>query len=225
MRARRYVAGVATVIDIVEDQRLIRDLLADGLATGSSLRVRATFASAEDAWRRWQDDPPQAAIVDIVLPAMNGVQLGVRTKRLHRDLGIVLLSSNAYPALLERLPADVADGWAYMLKDDVDVDAIERAVAGAASGKRLIDPALMRVASSGTLAMHDLTDRQMEMLRLLASGLSNTAIAEQMHLTRKSVENAINRLYSTLGLQAEDAETNRRVVAALLATRLLDIPR
>ena len=118
---------MATVIDIVEDQRLIRDLLADGLTGGDRLQVRTTYATAEDAWERWHDDPPQAAIVDIALPGMNGVQLGVRAKRLHPHIGIVLLSSHAYPSLLDRLPADAADGWAYMLKDDVDVDAITAA--------------------------------------------------------------------------------------------------
>ena len=216
---------MATVIDIVEDQRLIRGLLADGLSTDARLIVRATFATAEDAWRRWFDDPPQAAIVDIALPGMNGVQLGVRAKRLHPSIGIVLLSSHAYPSLLDRLPADAAEGWAYMLKDDVDVDAITAAVDAAAAGKRIVDAAVSRELADGSIDLTNLSDRQVEMLKLIAAGLSNSGIAEQMHLTRKSVENAINRLYAALGLQAEDVETSRRVVAALVANRLLDVPK
>lgn len=216
---------MATVIDIVEDQRLIRDLLADGLTGGDRLQVRTTYATAEDAWLHWQADPPQAAIVDIALPGMNGVQLGVRAKRLHPHIGIVLLSSHAYPSLLDRLPADAADGWAYMLKDDVDVDAITAAIDAAVAGKRLVDAVVSRELADDHIDFGALTARQTEMLRLLAAGLSNTAIAEQMHLTRKSVENAINRLYAALGLQAEDVESNRRVVAALIANRLLDVPQ
>ena len=216
---------MATVIDIVEDQRLIRSLLADGLATDNRLSVRTTYATAEDAWLRWHDDPPQAAIVDIALPGMNGVQLGVRAKRLHPHIGIVLLSSHAYPSLLDRLPADTAKGWAYLLKDDVDVLLITAAVEGAVAGERIVDAAVSRELADDQIDLGNLSERQIEMLKHLATGLSNTAIAEQMHLTRKSVENAINRLYATLGLQAEDAETNRRVVAALIANRLLDVPK
>ncbi len=215
---------MTTIVDIVEDQRLIRALLSQGLAESVRLRVRWAFEDAEMALERWMADPPEAAIIDIRLPGMNGVQLGVQAKRQSPHLGIVLLSSHAYPALLKRLPADAADGWAYLLKDDVDMTTIADAVDAAVSGRRVVDAAVTRLAGSDG-SVNALSDRQAEMLRLLASGKSNAAIAEAMHLTRKSVENAINRLYSTLGLDTEDAETNRRVIAAHLAGELLDVPR
>lgn len=210
------------IIDVVEDQRLIRDLLATAMSDQPGLELRHVLADAESAWSVWQRHPPQVAIVDIALPGMNGVQLGVLVKRAHPNVGVVLLSSHAYPRLLERLPADVARGWAYLRKEESDLTLLARAARVTVDGGMFFntgDDGLDRVD------VRNLSPRQVQMLQLLAEGLSNTAIASRMGIARKSVENGLNRIYAELGLDVDENERNRRVVAALLASQLLDVPR
>lgn len=210
------------VIDIVEDQRLIRDLLAEGLKSRESIDVRHLFASAEDALAVWVTDPPEAAVVDITLPGMNGVNAGVQLKRAHRHVAVVLVSSHAYPTLFARLPVDVNTGWGYLLKDDVSIANVLDAIEQCLADRNWQDPTLATHADA-VVDLSTLSHRQLEILDLLARGRSNDAIASELRITRKSVENALNRIYPALGLGDDDKDTNRRVAASALSARFLRI--
>src|SRR5690606_2276440 len=100
-----------------------------------------------------------------------------------------------------------------------DKRTLVRAIEVAASGGTTLDPALLRRMQprAGT-SVERLTDRQYKVLRLLAQGLSNAGIAEELGITEKSVQNHINALYANLGIDA-DPSRNPRVTAAL---RLLE---
>jgi len=209
-------------VDIVEDQRLIRDLLAEGLAHSSRFRVRSCFGSGEEALEAWMSAPPHAVILDISLPGINGVNAGVRLKRSHPHVAVLLLSTHAVPGLLERLPHDVQGGWGYLLKGEVDLTTVQAALEDVLAGRR-IDAAAELADTEGALDLAHLTHRQKQVLLLLGEGLSNERIAAQLHVTRKSVENYINRIYAALGLGESDAEVNRRVLASLLAHKVWDI--
>jgi len=206
------------VVDIVEDQLLIRDLLGDGLSTAEGITLRHRFASADPALRVWSQSPPDVAVMDIALPGMNGVAAAVQAKRRHPAMSILLLSSHSHPRLLERLPADVRGGWGYMLKDHVSIQGITTAVLQLhLTG---LWPSAPEPGHDGRL---DLTSRQRQLLTLIGEGMSNDAIAARLGISRKSVENQINRIYATLGLGEQDGETNRRVLASQIASTIIDI--
>lgn len=209
-------------VDIVEDQRLICELLQSGLEKADKLHVRFTFGSAEDAFNRWQDDPPDAVILDISLPGINGVNAGVRLKRSFPNVAIVLLSSHLFPNLLSRLPPDVAHGWAYLLKGETTMEVLEETIQQAL-GDIIIDGAASALLATDDIDLTQLTTQQRRVLRLLAAGKSNDAIAGDLGITRKSVENYMNRIFAALQLGDSDTKSNRRVIAALAATKLLDI--
>lgn len=213
---------VSLGVDIVEDQRLICELLETGLGQTAGLHMRLTFSNAEDALDRWNSDPPEAVILDITLPGMNGVNAGVRLKRMFPNVAIVLLSSHVFPNVLSRLPRDVAHGWAYLLKGEVTMDILQDAIQQAL-GDVVIDGAASAVLATDDVDLTQLTTQQRRVLQLLAAGKSNEAIARDLGITRKSVENYVNRIFATLQLGESDAEANRRVIAALAATKLLDI--
>jgi DNA-binding NarL/FixJ family response regulator len=207
-------------VDIVEDQRLIRNLLTEGLATSPTFRVRASFGNGEAALEAWQFDPPDAVILDISLPGINGVNAGVRLKRLHSDVAVLLLSTHCVPGLLDRLPDDVRDGWGYLLKEDVDITTVQDALEDVIAGRVVVSENSM---DEQVTDLTKLTLRQRQVLLLLSEGLSNERIAIELNVTRKSVENYINRIYATLDLGDSDAEVSRRVLASLIAHKVWDV--
>lgn len=213
---------VSLGVDIVEDQRLICELLRAVLDKTDRFHVRFTFGNAEEALERWDMDPPDAVILDITLPGLNGVNAGVRLKRNFPNVAIVLLSSHAFPNVLSRLPTDVAHGWAYLLKGETTMEVLEETIQQAL-GDVIIDRAASALLATDDIDLTQLTSQQRRVLRLLAAGKSNDAIARDLGITRKSVENYMNRIFATLQLGESDAEANRRVIAALSATKLLDI--
>ena len=159
-------------------------------------------------------------ILDIDLPDGNGIALGVTLRRRTPTLGILLLSAHDAMDLLLDLPADVAAGWGYLSKtSSTSEEVLVNAVRAAAVGETVLDPALLaRMTPRAGSDVARLTDRQYEVLRLLAAGLSNAGIGDRLGITEKSVQNHVNGMYATLGIDA-DPQRNPRVSAAL---RLLE---
>ena len=118
--------------------------------------------------------------------------------------------------LLLDLPKDVSHGWGYLSKNSSTSETfLVDAVLAAARGQTVLDPALlagMHPRRGSDVAR--LTDRQFEVLRLLAQGLSNIGIGERLSITEKSVQNHVNAIYAALGIDA-DREHNPRVCATL----------
>jgi DNA-binding NarL/FixJ family response regulator len=177
------------------------------------------FADGQSALAAAQELRPRVAILDIELPGgLNGVQLGLRLRRLLPNLGIVLLSNHGDPEFVASLPADVLSGWSYLQKKSVsDLSVLQRAITGATTGLVTLDPNLvtgMRPRAGGLLER--LTPRQQEILALIAQGYTNRAIASRLHLAEKSVENQINALYQQLEIDRNEPDIHLRVRAVLI---------
>ena len=203
---------------LVEDEPLYRDLLASVLRQQPGLEVVGTFADAESALAHAPPLRPGVALLDIELPgAMDGIALGLRLGELLPDLGVVLLSNHVDPRYVSALPPGAASGWSYLLKQSVgDIDALRRAIDGAAAGHVTVDPVLVTALTPRPKGAVDrLSPRQRELLELLAQGLTNAAIAQRMVLSEKSVENGITRLYEELQIDRDDPTVQPRVRAVL----------
>ena len=207
-------------VAIVEDQPLFRSMLEHTLSGNPGLEVVVAAGTAAEATRLMQPGVVDCAILDIDLPDGNGIALGVMLRRRMPELGILLLSAHDAMDLLLDLPSDVAAGWGYLSKtSSTSEEVLVSAVRAAANGETVLDPALLdRMMPRAGSAVARLTDRQYEVLRLLASGLSNAGIGERLGITEKSVQNHVNAMYGTLGIDA-DPQRNPRVSAAL---RLLE---
>jgi DNA-binding NarL/FixJ family response regulator len=203
---------------LVDDEALFRDLLHRAFDASPGLEVLGAFGSPDEALQQIPALDPDVVVLDIDLGAdMTGVELGIRLRRQSPGVGIVLLSNHADPQLLSSLPEDVSDGWSYLLKRSItNIGSLTRAIEGAADGLLVFDPALTRQTRPRPNGPIDqLSARQREILALMAEGFSNRAIAEQIFLSERSVENHISRLYVALGFDGADRSAHARVRAVL----------
>ncbi len=207
-------------VAVVEDQPLFRSMLERMLDDTPGLHVVAAVGTVTEATRVLRPGMAHVAVLDIDLPDGNGIALGVTLRRAQPDLGILLLSAHDAMDLLLDLPRDVAAGWGYLSKtSSTSEEVLVAAVRAAAVGETVLDPALLaRMTPRAGSAVARLTDRQYDVLRLLAAGLSNAGIGTRLGITEKSVQNHVNAMYATLGIDT-DPSRNPRVSAAL---RLLE---
>ncbi|AEE44765.1 response regulator [Cellulomonas fimi] len=203
-------------VAVVEDQPLFRSMLERMLDDTPGLRVVAATGSVTEATRVLTPGAADVVVLDVDLPDGNGIALGVTLRRRQPDLGVLLLSAHDAMDLLLDLPQDVAAGWGYLSKtSSTSEEVLVGAVRAAAVGETVLDPALLaRMAPRAGSAVSRLTDRQYDVLRLLAEGLSNAGIGARLGITEKSVQNHVNAMYATLGIDT-DPSRNPRVSAAL----------
>jgi DNA-binding NarL/FixJ family response regulator len=168
---------------------------------------------------------PDVAIVDIRMPPTHtdeGLQV-VRAIRAGRGpaIGLLVLSQYLEPGFAHELITDIGPGSGYLLKERVaDPNVFADAVRRVATGQVVIDPdivaRLLRPAVRDELA--DLTEREREVLALLAEGRTNQAIGDSLHIATKTVETHVNAIFSKLGLEPTE-DDNRRVLAVLTYLR------
>lgn len=203
---------------LVEDEPLFRDLLQMALSQHGGFEVVGSFGDGEAALEAAESIEPDVAILDIELRSdMNGVQVGMMLRRKLPDVGIVLLSNHGTPEFLASLPRDEIVGWSYLLKKSVDdVSSLARAIEGVMAGFVVVDPQIVRAMQPRTEGrLSRLTPRQLEILGLIAGGYANGAIADQLVLSEKSVENQINIIYQQLEVRGEQSAMQPRVTAVL----------
>jgi DNA-binding NarL/FixJ family response regulator len=206
---------------IADDAALVRDGVA-ALLRDHGVEVAATAGDATELHEAVARHLPDVALVDIRMPPTftdEGLAAAERIRAGFPDVGVLVLSQHldARYALrvAERSPARTG----YLLKDRITdsrilFDALERI----ASGGCVIDQAVAEglVSRASALARIDeLTDREREVLALVAEGRSNRAIAERLVVTQKTVETHIGQIFLKLGLR--DVEGEDRRVSAVLA--------
>lgn len=201
-------------VAVVEDQPLYRDMIVTLLRAQEGVDVVLVADGASSARAEFQPGTIDVAILDVHLSDGNGLALGVSLCRKDPDLGVLLLSSHDVMELLLDLPEDVRAGWSYLSKNSTtSVEVLMRAIQSTARGITVVDPALAESAyprAGSSLSV--LSDRQYEVLRHVASGLTNEGIGEKLGISSRSVENHINAIYASLGLPRA---RNQRVSAVL----------
>lgn len=173
------------------------------------------------------ESKPDVAVVDVRMPPTHtdeGIRAALQIKAVQPAVGVLVLSTYVEPAWVTKLLDAVPAGIGYLLKDRVDDAAgLLEAIRRVAGGGIALDPEVVEVmlaARRHAVPIERLTDREREVLALLAEGRSNAGIATSLHLSVKTVEGHVAAVFRALGLQ-EDGPDNRRVKAALafLATR------
>jgi DNA-binding NarL/FixJ family response regulator len=204
-------------VAVVEDEALFREMLVGALSRQAGLEVVDTAEDGEQAIALARRVKPDVMLMDIELAGeMDGIEASLAIKREHPEIGIVILSVHDDPLYVTSLPLGESTGWSYLLKQTVrDIATVVQAIEGCARGMVVLDPAIMaKLHPRQGSAIVRLTPRQQEVLRLLAEGLSNAAIARQLTLEERSVESYINVIYQHLEISGEP-EINMRVKAAL----------
>ncbi len=202
-------------VALVDDHPLYRDMLSGVLALEPGLEVVAQCDSLASARAAIAPGEVDVAILDADLPDGSGVVLGTALRRADPRLGILLVSSHDVMEYLIDLPGDVRQGWGYLSKNSplstrqTVVDAIQ----AVSRGITALDPDLVRRARPRVGSpLAQLSARQLDVLRLVARGLSNAGVAEQLGISARSVENHLNLIYAALGVPEGG---NARVSAVL----------
>jgi DNA-binding NarL/FixJ family response regulator len=202
-----------------EDTVLLREGIVR-LLTEAGLEVVAQAGDADDLLRKTRAHKPDVAVVDIRMPPGNADD-GLQAAKLIRaelpETGVLVLSQYADEHYAMQLLAAGADGVGYLLKDRVgDVEAFVDGVRRVAAGGSALDPEVVArmVGRKRDDPLESLTPREREVLELMAQGLSNKAICEQLFLSERAVERHITGVLSKLGIPATGHE-HRRVLAVL----------
>jgi DNA-binding NarL/FixJ family response regulator len=206
---------------IADDSLLLRQGMARLLVEGG-FEVVADVGNAEDLLEAVRRLRPDVAIVDIRMPPTYTDE-GLRAARQIRDeagtkVGVLVLSQYVDATFALRLLEDDAGGVGYLLKDRVeDLDEFGDSIRRIARGGSVIDPEIVRqlVGHKRTKGPIDaLSEREREVLSLMAEGLSNQAVGERLFLSPKTVETHIANIFGKLGLLPA-ADDHRRVLAVL----------
>jgi DNA-binding NarL/FixJ family response regulator len=203
---------------LVEDHTLLREGLAR-LFLEAGHEVVGALGSCADLDATIASTGPDLVVLDVRLPpdfADEGARAAAAIKQARPDLGVLMLSQHIEATHSVSL-AGLA-GFGYLLKDRV-LDVVEFLAAAdrVAAGGSALDPHVVSRLldrTSGTDRLATLTDREREVLRLMAQGLTNTGIARRLVLSERTVEAHVRRLLLKLDLD-ESEDANRRVLAVM----------
>jgi DNA-binding NarL/FixJ family response regulator len=208
---------------VADDSVLLREGVVR-ILTEAEIEVVGQAGDAEDLMRKVRAHKPDVAIVDIKMPpgdADAGLQAARQIRTELPDTGVLVLSQYADEHYAVQLLSDGADGVGYLLKDRVgDVDGFVDAVRRVAAGGSALDPEVVSrmLGRRQDDPLAELTKREREVLELMAQGLSNKAICEQLVLSERAVERHVTGVLSKLNIPATGAE-HRRVLAVLAYLR------
>lgn len=190
---------------IVDDHAVVRKGVRGYLEAQPDIAIASEAASGEEAVRLAADHVPDVVLMDLLMPGMNGVEATRRIRRVSPRSQVVVLTS--YHEDVHIFPAIKAGALSYLLKD-VDPEELAAAVRAAARGEAVLHPHVAtRVMQElrgnrrdAPNAFAELTDREMEVMRLVAEGLSNAQIAERLVLSEKTVKGYVSNILSKLHL-------------------------
>ena len=193
---------------ICDDQTVVREGLAAILSTDPEIEVVGLASNGQEALEILREAQPEVVLMDLKMPVMNGVQTTQHLRRTHPEVNVLVLTTYADDQWV--LDAVRAGAAGYLLKDtrrDILIDAIK----GTAEGKTYLDPAiagkLTQQVASGIAPpqqaepqLDPFTEREQEVLNLLAQGHSNPEIADRLHLARGTVRNYVSAILQKLGV-------------------------
>jgi DNA-binding NarL/FixJ family response regulator len=209
---------------LADDHYLVREGVRRLLETEPELEVAAVCGDLESLLAAVDETRPEVVITDIRMPPGStdeGIQAAARLRETHPDVGVVVLSQYASPSYALALLERGSEGRAYLLKERVeDLDQLVAAIHAVAAGGSVIDPKVVEalVAEDGraeSSPLNELTPRELDVLREMAEGKTNAAIAESLVLTERSVEKVIHSIFLKLGLTWEPS-VHKRVKAVIL---------
>jgi DNA-binding NarL/FixJ family response regulator len=211
-------------IVIADDAFLLREGTAR-LLSEAGHEVVAQAGDADDLLRKVRAHRPDVAIIDIRMPPDNvddGLRAALTIRDELPDVGILLLSQYVEDRYLSQLLAGGAEGVGYLLKDRVaEVERLTDAVERVSAGGSVLDPEVIsqmlgRSREQGPLDA--LTERERQVLGLIAEGRTNRAIAEELFVSERAVERHVTSIFTKLGLPAREHD-HRRVLAVLAYLR------
>lgn len=208
--------GEITIL-LADDHNVLRQGIAQMLETQPDMKVVAQAGNGNDAVDLALAHKPDIALLDINMPEMDGVEAAQRITAELPETGIIVLTMYRRDDYV--FEAIKAGASGYLLKE-AELDELLTAIRAVAQGEAVIDPAIAgRVLAefrqpqkNNKAASPELSDRDVDILRLVAQGLPNQEIADQLFISEKTVRNRLSMVFNQLHLK-------NRTEAALYAVR------
>jgi DNA-binding NarL/FixJ family response regulator len=204
---------------IADDHTMVRQGLSQICDAEPNIRVVGQASDGQEACRLAQLVQPDVVVMDINMPVLDGVQATRHITESNAGIGVIILTMYRQDQYV--FEAIKAGARAYLLKD-ADSDELLRAIRTVASGEALLDPGIAlkmieefrRLQSEpvGADGITLLTERELDILRLVAQGLDNNEIGDRLGLSEKTVRNRLTVVFDKL-------HVNNRTQAALYALR------
>lgn len=208
---------------IADDHYLVREGVRQALERADDIRVVAAVGTATELESAVDAERPDVVVTDIRMPPDNktdGIDAARRIRSAYPETGVLVLSQYNDPSYARQLLEDGVTGIGYLLKERVgDPTRLIGAVHEVASGGSVVDTEVVSSLVARTDRQPDsptalLTDRERDVLGAMAEGMTNAAIAEQLHLSVSSIEKYSSSIFTKLGL-FDEPELHRRVAAVL----------
>lgn len=208
---------------VADDEYLVREGAKSVLLTVPGIDVVGLASDPVELMAVIQHADPDVVLLDIKMPPTHraeGIEAALRIREEHPKIGVVILSQYADPEYALELLRHGAQGLAYMLKERLGRPAqLAEALREVARGGSTLDPkvvgALMEAQRRRARStIHGLTERELEVLSLMAAGRTNAAIATRLSVSQRAVEKHSNSIFRKLGL-TEELDINQRVAAVL----------
>ena len=209
---------------LAEDHYLVREGIRRLLEAQPDLEVAATSGDLDGLLEAVEVENPDVVVTDIRMPPTGvdeGIQAALRLRERRPEVGVVVLSTYAQPSYALALLEGGTAGRAYLLKERVDdIEQLAAAIRAVAEGGSVIDPKVVEAlvaqkARDEQSPLAQLTPREHDVLREMAEGKNNAAIAAALVLTERSVEKVIHSIFLKLGLAWEPA-VHKRVKAVIV---------
>jgi DNA-binding NarL/FixJ family response regulator len=210
-------------VALAEDNLLLREGVAR-LLTEAGFTVAAQCGTAAELMVAVDGAPPDVAIVDIRMPPTHtdeGIRAAREIRARHPEVGVLVLSQYVELSIALELLSDSVDGLGYLLKDRVcDLGEFAAAVRRVAEGGSAVDPEIVcqLLRRRGADRLTVLTEREREVLELMAEGRSNQGVAERLGVSERAVQKHITSIFVKLDLPMSD-DDHRRVLAVLAYLR------
>jgi DNA-binding NarL/FixJ family response regulator len=205
---------------IGEDQAIVREGIVRVLEKGG-FEVAGTAADARDLVGKARVYHPDVVVTDIQMPpdrTDDGLRAALEIRAAEPDTGVLVLSQFLEDRYAFDLVAEGAEGVGYLLKEKIgDLRVFTDAVRRVAEGGTALDPDVVaRLVGRRTKSspLDSLSKRESEVLALIAEGLSNAGVAQELVITTSAVERHVSSIFDKLGLH-QSPEQHRRVLAVL----------
>jgi DNA-binding NarL/FixJ family response regulator len=209
---------------VAEDVMVTREGIVR-LLQDAGIDVVAQASDADELMKHVDLTHPDVAVIDIRMPPTHtdeGLVAARRIRTEHPEVGVLVLSQYVEPSYAMRLIEDHPERVGYLLKERIfDIATVVDALRRITEAETVIDPTIVarlvgRRRRADPLAA--LTQREREVLELIAEGMSNRAIATRLFVTERTVEAHVTQIFAKLGL-SESADLHRRVLAVLTLLR------
>ena len=203
-------------IMITDDHPIIREGLKNLLELDGDIKVIAEAVDGQDCLSKLENVNPDVLLLDINMPLMNGLEVLKNLKLRKNKVKVLILTVHNEVEYLMKAVEIGING--YVLKDSESA-VLKKAIVSIASGENFIQPNLipalnakMMEKSEDRLKLDNLTDREIEVLKLLAVGMYNKEVAESLEISERTVKNHVSNIFKKL-------DVTDRTQAAVFAIR------